>query len=87
MGFGVHLMHFERCACVREWVKLIGEAILEGKFVFLYARWASFVGFFGACELEQGEHKIPTTLVIYYLLLPLCYYFIANFLFFKFNFS
>ena len=54
-------MHFERCACVGEWVKLVGEAILEGIFVFLHARWASFVGLLGACGLDQGEHKIPTT--------------------------
>ena len=34
MGFSVHLMNFERCACVGEWTKLVGEDTWRAKSSF-----------------------------------------------------
>ena len=58
-------MHFERCACVGEWTKLVGKAISEGKFVFLHEIGLDFLGFISAFGLGQGQVKIPTTIYIF----------------------
>ena len=67
MAFNEHLTLFEE-ACMywrmgKEacWISL---TYLMGKSVFLHASWAWFVGVFGACGLDQGEHKTPITVTI-----------------------
>ena len=65
MGFSVHLMNFERCACVGEWTKLVGEDIWRANSSFYMQGGLDLLGFLVHVGWTKVNTKYPQQLLSY----------------------